>query len=245
MAETLKDKIVDDFESADDSFLSYLLAKKQTVNIDKIRLNTIRESLSHNGSAELDANGDMFRSLEFEMRKRSHIFLQTSNEQYRQLQEQMKKRRYSVDFDSPPEEIENIPETSMEESVEEDDLTELRKRLLTKSAGSETGGNDNIDKQLQEHDNIQSDLMNDMVKLVSNLKDGAVAFQNALEEDEKILNAAEIGIHVASNGIKDMSGRLQKYDKKKLSLWFYLCSMIFMVLGLIVTFVIVRLFPAL
>lgn len=102
-----------------------------------------------------------------------------------------------------------------------------------------------VDRQIEDQDTLQQDLIQDMSKLVGSLKQGAVAFQSALDEDKQVLGAAEIGIQVASQGLMDVSGKLRKYDKSKLSYLFYITVFIFMILGLVFTFIIIQLFPAL
>lgn len=98
---------------------------------------------------------------------------------------------------------------------------ELRKRLLgkgqNKGLGYET--TKSVDRQIEDQDTLQQDLIQDMSKLVGSLKQGAVAFQSALDEDKQVLGAAEIGIQVASQGLMDVSGKLRKYDLGKRRKW--------------------------
>ena len=102
-----------------------------------------------------------------------------------------------------------------------------------------------IEKKIQEHDSVQQNVIQDMTKLVGSLKQGAIAFQNALQEDEKVLGAAEVGIQIASKGLVDITGKLKKYARKKLGYLFYIITFVAMMTGLIVTFIIIKLFPAL
>ena len=160
------------------------------------------------------------------------------------------------------ETIANVSNTSTSTSTGTDragskvadyELSELRRRLLGKyrhhqslgETGHAADENESIDRQIESHDNIQQDLIQDMTKLVNSLKQGAVAFQSALDDDNQVLGAAEIGIQVASRGIADISGKLGRYDRKKLGYLFYIGAALFMFFGLIITFVIIKLFPAL
>ena len=181
--------------------------------------------------------------------------LDTLERQYHTYQESTRKRRYSVDFDStndiheedPFDEPRRRTSSSLSKEEDGDGINELRKRLLGKQLtepGTDTT-NKSVDRQIEDQDNMQQNLIQDMTKLVGSLKQGAVAFQTALEEDQRVLGAAEIGIQVASKGIVDISGKLRSYDKAKLGYLFYISVFFFMIIGLIVTFIIIKLFPAL
>ncbi|CAI5205967.1 Use1p [Saccharomyces cerevisiae FostersO] len=172
--------------------------------------------------------------------------------QYEQYQSSSKTRRYSIDLDSVDAvDTESQTEYPNEEFIDRNEdseaVMELRKRLLgkgqNKGLGYET--TKSVDRQIEDQDTLQQDLIQDMSKLVGSLKQGAVAFQSALDEDKQVLGAAEIGIQVASQGLMDVSGKLRKYDKSKLSYLFYITVFIFMILGLVFTFIIIQLFPAL
>ena len=294
-----------------DPFLEYLLCNKTAQNLKHLKdraLKGAQDSLSKNnatvttGATTTSTNSPLlplqeyhskYSELEFATSRTKHESLRRLKAQYQHHQELVKKRRYTVNFDTAAldnpdgyaeplkvdsttgndsttdasvprgsvstESIANVKTTSTTTTsttgskVDDYELSELRRRLLGKyrhhQSSGETGHavdeNESIDRQIESHDNIQQDLIKDMTKLVNSLKQGAVAFQSALDEDNQVLGAAEIGIQVASRGIADISGKLGRYDRKRLGYLFYIGAALFMFLGLIITFVIIKLFPAL
>ena len=297
-----------------DPFLEYLLCNKTAQNLKHLKdraLKGAQDSLSKNNAAittgtttttttttttnslllPLQEYHSKYSELEFTTSRTKHESLRRLKAQYQHYQELVKKRRYTVNFDTAAldnpdgygeplkvdsttgndstadtsvprgsvstESITNVKTTNTDTTtgskVDDYELSELRRRLLGKyrhhQSSGETGHavdeNESIDRQIESHDNIQQDLIKDMTKLVNSLKQGAVAFQSALDEDNQVLGAAEIGIQVASRGIADISGKLGRYDRKRLGYLFYIGAALFMFLGLIITFVIIKLFPAL
>ncbi|CCD26703.1 SNAP receptor USE1 NDAI_0I01340 [Naumovozyma dairenensis CBS 421] len=206
---------------------------------------------------------EYLQRLEFQCSKDNYELLKILESKYKEVQESNRTRRYSVDFDSANgsditasiendnSKIENTEEIHDNDDHQHDDgVTALRQRLLGRRLSNNGDAlvpeNDSsADKQIENHDNMQQSLIEDMTKLVGSLKQGAVAFQTALDEDKKVLGAAEIGIQVASKGLVDISSKLRKYDKAKLGYLFYIGAFLFMIVGLIITFIIIRLFPAL
>lgn len=238
-------------------FLLNILNNKFAYNLDTCKKNSIKQSLDSLNSSILNEYQDQLGSLEIKSSDVKFKTLQLIHLQYENYENSLKTRKYSIDFDKPSNSLDNNTTADEEYQEGKDDeeyeIQQLRERLLGKK-GRHGSIEDNdldpnkpvsIEKQLQNHENIQENLVQDMTKLVSSLKDGAIAFQTALDEDQKILGAAEIGIQVASKGISNVSGKLKQYNKKKLGWIFYITTTIFMIIGLIVTFIIIKLFPAL
>lgn len=235
-------------------FLTHILNNKFSHNLTICKENSIKQSLSASEGSFINTYQEQLGSLEVKTSNFNYQTLQLMQDEYDKYQKQLKTRRYSVDFDKPmnltsnENELENINDSDNISENDDDEIHQLRQRLLGKKRTSAVDNGDgtvSIDKQLQNHENIQENLVQDMSKLVSSLKAGAVAFQTALDEDEKILGAAEIGIQVASRGISNVGGKLKSYNKNKLGWLFYIMVTIFMIVGLLVTLVIVKLFPAL
>lgn len=250
-------------------FLLNILNNKFANNLNTCKKNSIKHCLDSLNGSLLDEYQNHLGSLEIKSSNINFKTLQVIQSQYENYEHSLKTRKYSIDFDNPlngsdntthftthdeDDDDNNIDEIYKEKKDDEEyEIEQLRERLLGKqrgkSAAEDNGISSNnsvsVEKQLQNHENIQEDLIHDMTKLVSSLKDGAIAFQTALDEDHKILGAAEIGIQVASKGISNVSGKLKHYNKKKLGWIFYLTTSLFMIIGLIVTFIIIKLFPAL
>lgn len=235
------------------SFLTHILNNKFNKNLEICRDNCVQESVTTNEGSTINEYQETLGLLEVKTSSLHHGTLQLMQEEYNKYQTQLKTRRFSVDFDQPINVNDNDADSHLQDvdnlTHEEDyEVYQLRQRLLgmrRTHSMDQSGETTSIDKQLQNHENIQENLVQDMTKLVSSLKEGAVAFQTALDEDQKILGAAEIGIQVASKGISNVSGKLKNYDKNKLGWIFYIMTTVFMTIGLLITFVIIKLFPAL
>lgn len=235
-------------------FVTHILNNKFSRNLTICKEKSIKQSLSASEGSFINTYQEQLGSLEVKTSNFSYQTLQLMQDEYNRYQKQLKTRRYSVDFDQPmnltnnENNLENMNDADSITENSDDEIHQLRQRLLGKRRTSVVDNGDgtvSIDKQLQNHENIQENLVQDMSKLVSSLKAGAVAFQTALDDDEKILGAAEIGIQVASRGISNVGGKLKNYNKNKLGWLFYIMVTIFMIVGLLVTLVIVKLFPAL
>ncbi|CAR29995.1 ZYRO0G21846p [Zygosaccharomyces rouxii] len=241
-----------DMDYANDPLLSYLLNTKHLGNLSVLTADAVKSDLKGYGRRNnILQYQEQYGKLEFECFENQQDRLSLMSKEYRTCEESQRTRRFSVDFDVPGVEstasINGAVEEELgrEESADQEGLTELRRRLLGRrhSVGSDVGRS--TDRQIEDQDNLQNELVQDMTKLVGSLRQGATAFQNALDEDKFVLDAAEIGVQVASRSLTDISGKLKKYDKKKLGYLFYILATLFMIIGLLVTFVIIKLFPAL
>ncbi|CCK70891.1 SNAP receptor USE1 KNAG_0F02240 [Huiozyma naganishii CBS 8797] len=240
-------------ETCDNDLLAFVLNSKFKSNLTQLRHDTVGRVVQEDDRAALREYQETFPEMEFKSSCKAHQLLKDMQEQYEKYQQSQKVRTYSVDFDKVPDEAVGARDPASVEGIEEpvegddDEIHQMRRRLLARrrSSGSDAVAEETFDQQLEVNENVQDNLIQDMTKLVGSLKQGAVAFQTALEEDQRVLGAAEIGIQVASKGIQDISGKLSKYDKSKLSWMFYISVTVFMILGLGITFVIIKLFPAL
>ena len=238
-----------DLEQTSDTLLAYLINTKHLGNLHILRAHAVEEDLKYHGKKNsITQYQEKHRTLEFECFEQQEDKLSSLAEKYGEFQEIQKTRKFSVDFDAPN--IETIKSIPGQEIIEEDNpddagLTELKRRLLGKRPSQERDTEKSAEKQIEDQDNLQNDLIHDLAKLVGSLKQGANAFQSALDEDKFVLDAAEIGVQVASRSLTNVSGKLKKYDKKKLGYLFYILTTIFMIVGLVVTFIIIKLFPAL
>ncbi|CAI4039181.1 hypothetical protein SMKI_07G1540 [Saccharomyces mikatae IFO 1815] len=243
-------------EISNDPFLIYVLNTKQLSNLDRLRKKAVTKQLElsadNKNSEEFLKYQHMYQTEAFECSQKRHDSHKIMENEYELYQRSSKTRRYSIDLDSVPAadmdpQAVNSNEDFLDRDEDNDAVMELRKRLLGKQQSKGLGyeSTKSVDRQIEDQDTLQQDLIQDMSKLVGSLKQGAVAFQSALDEDKQVLGAAEIGIQVASQGLMDVSGKLKKYDKSKLSYLFYITVFIFMILGLVFTFIIIQLFPAL
>lgn len=258
-------------DGVEDPFLSYILETKLEKNLSYLRSQAIQQDLktTHNSSQILDSELDsiskyqqQYNPLLFEVQKNKHTSLTSIQKHYDSFQNQSHTRRYSINFDSPEQlESDIIPEVEVLDSNNsrtitssskiskadsDEGLAELRKRLLgNRDQDDAFSSSKSIDKQIEDQDNLQDNLLEDMTKLVGALKRGATAFQNALDEDTNVLNAAEIGMQATQRGLGDIGTKLKSYNKQKLGYMFFIFAFIFMFMGLFIVYIIIRLFPAL
>lgn len=235
MNQTGMNQQLNQIDQIEDPLLKHLLCNKLHKNTIVLRQRAI-DNPNNNKLNNYQINQSQF---EFPISKLKYDTIAQLQEEYDKYQDELKKKQYSVNFDQV-DIIENDNNSST------DDENQLRERLLFSDRSKKgESKSTSVDKELEVQDNLQQELISDMTKLVTSLKEGAIAFQTALDEDEKILGAAEIGIQVASRGIKNVSHKLKQYDSQKLSWLFYISATLGMLIGLIVTFVIIKLFPAL
>lgn len=254
-------QLSNEINESDDPFLSYLLSTKLEKNIDNLRTNILLSTIISTDNIK-EVQSDYSR-IEFCTSMIQHDVLSIMERNYHKYQNETKKRRYSIDFDTQVlstdlrdgiDLLELIPNDDGEKTGildGDESLMELRRRLLGRNSTDDgtareiDGESISTEKQIKDNENIQQSLIEDMTKLVSSLKQGSTAFQNALDEDNNVLGAAEIGIQVASRNLTDIGGKLRSYDKTKLGYLFYISVVIFMILGLFITFMIIKVFPAL
>lgn len=240
-----------DADDTNDPLLSYLLNTKQLGNLNVLTTDAVKRDLIGDGKRNsILQYQECHGKLEFECYATQQNKLSLMAKEYRACEEIQKTKRFSVDFDAPGEGFNTSMDGGVEEELLEEDnseqegLTELRRRLLGRRQSVSSEHGKSTDKQIEDQDNLQNELVQDMTKLVGSLRQGATAFQSALDEDKFVLDAAEIGVQVASRSLTDIGGKLKKYDKKKLGYLFYILATLFMVIGLLVTFIIIKLFPA-
>lgn len=218
------------------ALIDFLVTSKEACN-NKCR----REAAIRDGTVE--QYEQQYSKTSFEYDSKCYSLLKDMEKEYNKYESSIKHRRYSEDFDGTHGDEDDSKELKI--NTEDESVAELRKRLLGRlSDKAEQDAGQSVETQIQNHEDMQQNLYEDMSKLVGSLKQGAVAFQNALEEDQKVLGAAEIGIQVASRGIVYISGKLKTYDKAKLGYLFYILTFLFMFIGLCVTFIIIKIFPA-
>lgn len=241
-----------DIQQADNPLLSYLLNTKHLGNLGVLRADAVENDLKGYGRRDdILQYQDYHRKLEFECFQDQDEMLTCMSKQFSTYEKNQRTRRYSVDFDAPTVEptasIDDVvgDKLTREESSDQQGLTELRRRLLGRRQSMVLEPGKSTDRQIEDQDNLQNELVHDMTKLVGSLRQGATAFQNALEEDRFVLDAAEIGVQVASRSLTDIGDKLKRYDRKKLGYLFYILATLSMIIGLLVTFVIIKLFPAL
>ncbi|SCU79753.1 LADA_0B02938g1_1 [Lachancea dasiensis] len=241
----------------EDPVLGEILSTKVLANIDTLRNSVVQGELGTqrgpNGNEEqLGRFRKHFSELECTALMVQSVSTNKLKEQYEHHVRDLRSKRLSVDFDAntSPESLEDSVENlSAAGGIEDQDesLGELRLRLLGKknerSSTSLGTSEHTMENQMQVHDNIQTELIDDMSQLISGLKVGAEAFQAALEEDSTVLKATELGLQATSRSLTNLGGKLKKYHNSKVGLLFYLGCILFIFLSLATTYLIIKIFP--
>ncbi|QEU59082.1 Use1 [Kluyveromyces lactis] len=236
------------FQDDEDPFYHYLISTKLATNLNTVRKLAIKNNLDDPSSDAVDRYQKNFSRLEESVGSISFSKASKLQQKYDAYQESQKKRRYSVDFDATPDvpigdEVDVDIISNVEVINDNDSLKELRQRLMGKRRGSADTEGESFDKQMQIQDDLQKELVEDMSQLVSGLRQGAEAFQNAIEHDSTVLKAAEIGLHVTSKSLSSLGSRLKKYHNEKIGFFMKLGLLSFIIIGLLVTYLVIKVFP--
>ncbi|SCU99338.1 LANO_0F01508g1_1 [Lachancea nothofagi CBS 11611] len=255
--QALEPCVSEGFNSDEDPILRNVLSTKLLANLNILRKMAVESELGLRTERPSDLNSyrNNFNELECTALMVRCVSTNAIKEQYAQQTELSRRKRLSVDFDSEkiPEELEKSDNSLQSSTVgssscpdDDESLGDLRNRLLgNKLENHESGAglNTSMEKQMQVQDNLQEELINDMSQLVSGLRMGAEAFQTALNEDSTILKATELGLQATSRSLTNLGGKLKKYHNSKVGLLFYLGCILFMFLSLIVTYLVIKIFP--
>ncbi|CEP64788.1 SNAP receptor USE1 LALA0_S13e03026g [Lachancea lanzarotensis] len=240
--------------------LKSVLSAKLCSNIDILRKTVVSNKIEgeqHEGNygnkRDFAFFQDQFSGIACTASMVQHASTSVLKEQYTKHIESQKSHRFSVDFDqdnyseSPvlQEPVEDIASRSRSGDQDDEKLAELRNRLLGKKqdhidVASDPGSS--MEKQMQLQNNIQEELLSDMSQLVSGLKQGAEAFQAALDDDSTVLKATELGLQATSRSLVDLGGKLKKYHNSKVGFLFYMTCLLFMFISLLVTYLIIKIF---
>ncbi|SCU84107.1 LAME_0C08262g1_1 [Lachancea meyersii CBS 8951] len=236
--------------------LQKVLSAKLLANLDILRKSAVESRINgddSHGKDMLSQFQNQFSGMSCTASMVQHASTLALDAQYTQHQEALKSSRLSVDFDKDatpegplPAALDQLESKIGPSGRNDENLTELRNRLLGKNGdkpGLVSESNSPMEKQMQVQNNIQEELISDMSQLVSGLKQGAEAFQAALNDDSTVLKATEIGLQATSRSLHDLGGKLKRYHNSKVGLLFYLTCILFMFVSLIITYLIIKIFP--
>ncbi|CDO95637.1 unnamed protein product [Kluyveromyces dobzhanskii CBS 2104] len=235
-------------EDEEDPLFKYLTSTKLATNLDTVRKQAIKENIDDPSSDAIDEYQKHFARLEEMVSSLNFANVTQLKQKYDTYVESQKTSRYSIDFDATPEtlvgDIDNNGIISNGEAIKDNDsLRDLRQRLMGKRRDSMETEGESFDKQMQVQEDLQKELVEDMSQLVSGLKQGAEAFQNAIEHDSTVLKAAEIGLQVTSKSLSSLGSRLKKYHNEKIGFFMKLGLLSFIIIGLLVTYLVIKVFP--
>lgn len=98
--------------------------------------------------------------------------------------------------------------------------------------------------RLEVHELQQQELSRDVLEMVEAIKKNAEQFSAKLESDNDVLTAATEAITRTAGSMTGVGTRLQKYRKTNaIGWWFYIWSVLFMVLALVGGMLVTQIFP--
>lgn len=142
------------------------------------------------------------------------------------------------DDDEAPPQISNDANTNDEKT----DLYALKKKLFTNNTDENRNLSPEQENEIEEKSH--EEMINELASLTNNLKNSTVAFQNQLDNSDKdILNKTEANLLSNGERLQLLGKKLGTFSKSKLGLFFYMMSILVMILGLFVTYLIIKIFP--
>lgn len=122
------------------------------------------------------------------------------------------------------------------------DLYALKKKLFTYTTDENRNLTPEQENEIEEKSH--EEMINELASLTNNLKNSTVAFQNQLDNSDKdILNKTEANLLSNGERLQLLGKKLGTFSKSKLGLFFYMMSILVMVLGLFVTYLTIKIFP--
>ncbi|AGO13114.1 AaceriAFL043Cp [[Ashbya] aceris (nom. inval.)] len=226
-----------------DSVLDYVLASKLATNLASIREQTVARELQDGFGA--DEYDEELGTLELDTIHKLYRYRKGLINLYNEQKEAKARRRYSVDFDNADPRLDDETSEALRDANQldgdDDSLQQLRRRLIGGQEGKEDS--EALEKQMQVQDDVQRELVSDMAQLVTSLRRGAEAFQNALAEDSTVLRATELGLQATSQSLSTLGTKLKKYNRSRVGFFFYMGCAFFIIMSLLVTYLIIRIFP--
>ncbi|ODV97314.1 hypothetical protein PACTADRAFT_49047 [Pachysolen tannophilus NRRL Y-2460] len=117
-----------------------------------------------------------------------------------------------------------------------EDVSELRKRLLSTRTTQFDTDPKTYDEKLQYHEEQQTDILNELSSMVGAIKNGVYKLSDLIEEDKDVLKKTSSNLEDSSSRMGTMYNKLKEYhEKDRLGYWYY----IKLVLGIVVAFVVI------
>ncbi|ODV64906.1 hypothetical protein HYPBUDRAFT_8369 [Hyphopichia burtonii NRRL Y-1933] len=127
---------------------------------------------------------------------------------------------------------------------EEEDLNELRQRLISDNSYSNYTTND---QQNDYHESIQDDLYKDLTSLASSLKNSALSLSNKIIDDTKVLSKTSDNLYQNESLMKVVGVNLNNYllnkSSGKISIWFLIKVMISIFLLFLIMILLIKILP--
>ena len=142
-----------------------------------------------------------------------------------------------------PEEVAVFDNHVEDVDPEKSELYALKKRLFTKNIADENK-NLTAEQENEIEERNHEDMIKELESLTHSLKNSSVAFQTQLNNTDKdILEKTEANLLSNGERLQLLGKKLGTFSKSKLGIFFYLVSILVMILGLFITYLIIKIFP--
>lgn len=92
--------------------------------------------------------------------------------------------------------------------------------------------------------NTQDSISSDLLAMVSTIKQNAMKFNEKMTADEDVLRNTSEALHQTSSNMDKVGSRLSKYrSSTAIGWWFYIFSVLFLIIAIIAGMIIIRIFP--
>lgn len=144
------------------------------------------------------------------------------------------------------EEDTNINEEGDQNNLKHEGLYQLKKKLFSKnlSSNDENKTVESSEKENELEEKNHEDMIEELGKLTKSLKYNTLEFHKQLETaDKDIISKTETNLMSNSEKLQILGSKLGKFSRSKLGIYFYLSSLLAMMLGLFLTYLIIKIFP--
>ncbi|OBA24779.1 hypothetical protein HANVADRAFT_50636 [Hanseniaspora valbyensis NRRL Y-1626] len=145
--------------------------------------------------------------------------------------------------------IENNIEHKEEEENGDDlnkiELYQLKKKLFSKNyTNNDKNESISSEKENALEEKNHEEMIEELTKLTKALKNNTLEFHNQLETTDKdILSKTETNLMSSGDKLQNLGSKLGKFSKSKLGIFFYLTTIVTMILGLFLTYLVIKIFP--
>ncbi|KAL6939568.1 hypothetical protein ACO0RG_003411 [Hanseniaspora osmophila] len=140
--------------------------------------------------------------------------------------------------------IENIDNSYSSKQQRNKDLQSLKERLFQRGGSLNSIINTENDNSVNREDEIQGSLITEISQLTSTLKENAQQFDQKLNSaDKDVLSKTETNLSKTSVQLSGLGTKLAKFSNSRLGVMFYLSCVFFMIMSLLLTYMIIKIFP--
>ena len=155
-----------------------------------------------------------------------------------------------IDLNDQPIIDNNIEHKKEDENDDGDDLNktelyQLKKKLFSKNyTNNDENESISSEKENELEEKNHEEMIEELTKLTKALKNNTLEFHNQLETaDKDILSKTETNLMSSGDKLQNLGSKLGKFSKSKLGIFFYLTTIVTMILGLFLTYLIIKIFP--